>query len=83
MITLTKGSIKIEFDCHTEYAMIESLIKALLCIGNIFNTDHIYIMVGCTDMKKEIDGLVALNKQILSWIHFLTLCFYFAAEMLM
>lgn len=31
VITLTKGSIKIKFDCRTEYAMIEPLIKALLC----------------------------------------------------
>ena len=31
IIVLTKGPVKIEFDCHTDYESIESLIKALLC----------------------------------------------------
>ena len=31
IITLTKGSVKIEFNCHTGYVMIEPLIRALLC----------------------------------------------------
>lgn len=31
IIFLTKESVKIEFDCHTNYESIESLIRALLC----------------------------------------------------
>lgn len=31
VITLIKGSVKIEFNCHTGHEMIEPLIKAFLC----------------------------------------------------
>ena len=47
-------------------------------LGDISKAEHIYIAVGYTDMRKQIDGLSAIVQQ--SLIHFPILYFCFVVE---
>ena len=49
-------------------------------LGDVSKAEHIYIAVGYTDMRKQIDGLAALVQKISIWIHFLIPYSCFAAE---
>lgn len=41
----------------------QKIIEVIIMLGDISNADHIYIAVGYTDMKKGINGLMAIVKQ--------------------
>lgn len=49
-------------------------------IGDISKAEHIYIAVGYTDMRKQIDGLSAIVQQNFKLDPFPILCFCFVVE---
>ena len=48
-------------------------------LGDISRAEHIYIACGYTDMRKSIDGLVAIVEQSFHLDPFLTVCFFSVA----
>lgn len=49
-------------------------------IGDISKAEHIYIAVGYTDIRKQIDGLSAIVQHHFNLDPFLILCFFFVEE---